>query len=84
MLNEEHLLLTSPQAMNEVLTTNVYDYAKPQQVRNFLTRTLGPGIILSEGEEHKVRSRPLVRPQSLKVFASFNESILCLHSHIAM
>lgn len=45
---------TSSQALSEVLTTKSYDFIKPQQLRNGLGRILGIGILLAEGDEHKV------------------------------
>lgn len=56
LLNQGRLLITSPQALSEVLTTKSYDFIKPQQLRNGLGRVLGIGILLAEGDEHKVRS----------------------------
>ena len=54
LLNAERLLITSPQALGEVLTTKSYDFIKPAMVRNGLGRILGTGLILAEGDEHKV------------------------------
>lgn len=54
-LNAERLLITSPQAFNEVLTTKSYEFVKPQMLRNGLGRILGVGILLAEGDEHKVK-----------------------------
>lgn len=55
ILNQERLFIASPQALSEVLTTKSYDFIKPQQLRNGLGRILGIGILLAEGDEHKVR-----------------------------
>lgn len=52
--NLERVLLTSPKALSEMLVTNVYDFEKPEVVRNSLRRITGEGILLAEGEEHKV------------------------------
>lgn len=54
LLNQERLLITSPQALSEVLTLKSYDFIKPQMVRNGLSRILGVGVLLAEGDEHKV------------------------------
>lgn len=54
ILNEGRLLVTSPQALSEVLTIKSYDFIKPQTLRNGLGRILGVGILLAEGDEHKV------------------------------
>lgn len=54
VLNEERLLLTNSKALAEVLVTKNYDFIKPSLVRAGLGRILGIGILLAEGEEHKV------------------------------
>lgn len=54
IFNEERLLVTSPKALAEVLVTKNYDFAKPSMLRHGLARLLGVGVLLAEGEEHKV------------------------------
>ena len=54
VFNEERLLITSPKALMEVLTTSNYDFVKPSMVRDGLGRILGVGLLLAEGDEHKV------------------------------
>lgn len=49
-------MITTPQAIGEVLTQNSYDFVKPAMLRNGLGRVLGVGLILAEGDEHKVSS----------------------------
>jgi hypothetical protein len=53
--NRERVLVASPKALAEVLVTKNYEFIKPTQFRNGLGRLLGIGILLAEGEEHKVR-----------------------------
>lgn len=60
LLNQGRLLVTSPQALSEVLTTKSYDFIKPQQLRNGLGRVLGIGILLAEGDEHKRQRKSLM------------------------
>ncbi|KAF6240045.1 hypothetical protein HO173_001655 [Letharia columbiana] len=60
ILNQGRLLLTSPQALSEVLTTKSYDFIKPQQLRNGLGRVLGIGLLLAEGDEHKRQRKNLM------------------------
>jgi hypothetical protein len=50
----ERLLITSPKALSEVLTTKSYNFVKPRQLRAGLGRILGVGILLAEGDEHRV------------------------------
>lgn len=47
-------MITTPQAVGQVLTQNSYDFVKPTMLRNGLGRVLGVGLILAEGDEHKV------------------------------
>lgn len=54
VFNEERLLITAPKALAEVLSTKNYDFIKPAQMRNGLGRVLGFGILLAEGDEHRV------------------------------
>ena len=55
LFNKERVMVTTPQGAAEVLNTKVYDYVKPPFIRNGLIRVLGDGLVLAEGEEHKVR-----------------------------
>lgn len=52
--NLERVVLTSPKALSELLVTKVYDFEKPKTVRQSLRRIVGDGILLAEGDEHKV------------------------------
>ncbi len=54
LFNAERLLITSPKALGEVLVQKNYDFIKPSMVRFGLGRLLGIGILLAEGDEHKV------------------------------
>ncbi|RFU76201.1 isotrichodermin c-15 hydroxylase cytochrome p-450 monooxygenase cyp65a1 [Trichoderma arundinaceum] len=58
--NRERLLITSPKALAEVLVTNNYAFQKPENVRSFLGRILGYGVLLAEGDEHKRQRRNLM------------------------
>ncbi|KAH6608737.1 isotrichodermin c-15 hydroxylase cytochrome p-450 monooxygenase cyp65a1 [Trichoderma cornu-damae] len=58
--NQERLLITSPKALGEVLVTNNYAFQKPEDVRTFLGRILGYGVLLAEGDEHKRQRRNLM------------------------
>lgn len=60
MFNAERLLITSPKALGEVLTTRNYDFVKPAHLANFLSRLLGVGVLLAEGDEHKQQRKNLM------------------------
>lgn len=52
--NLERVMCTSPKALGELLVTKVYDFEKPEIFRKSFRRIVGDGILLAEGEEHKV------------------------------
>lgn len=54
LFNVERVFVTSPRALGEVLVQKNYEFIKPQQMRMGLSRLLGVGILLAEGDEHKV------------------------------
>ncbi|CZT15982.1 related to cytochrome P450 monooxygenase [Ramularia collo-cygni] len=51
------LLLTTPEALHEVLITHAYDYQKPSPGRILLSRTTGQGLVVVEGHEHKLQRK---------------------------
>lgn len=51
------LLLTTPEALQEVLITHAYDYQKPKPGRILLSRTAGQGLVVVEGHEHKLQRK---------------------------
>lgn len=53
-LNRENVLVTGSKPLAEVLVHKSYDFAKPAKLRLGLGRILGVGLIVSEGEQHKV------------------------------
>ncbi|KAF3764976.1 cytochrome P450 [Cryphonectria parasitica EP155] len=60
LLNQERLLVISPKALAEVLVTKNYEFCKPSSVRFALSRVLGFGILMAEGDEHKTQRRNLM------------------------
>ncbi|KAI0010982.1 cytochrome P450 [Xylariaceae sp. FL0662B] len=58
--NQERLLVTSPKTLSEVLVTKNYDFQKPSTVRFGLGRILGVGVLLAEGDEHKLQRKNLM------------------------
>lgn len=52
--NLERVLLTTPRALSEVLIHKAYDFCKPELVQLQLRRVTGNGLVLAEGDEHKV------------------------------
>ncbi|VBB72721.1 Putative cytochrome P450 E-class, group I [Podospora comata] len=59
LFNQERLLPTNPKVLTELLTTKNYDFQKPSSWRWLIGRMLGIGLLLAEGDEHKVQRRNL-------------------------
>lgn len=55
--HKNRLALTNPRALADVLVHNTYDFEKPRQVRNFLRKVLGDGLIITEGDDHKFQRK---------------------------
>lgn len=53
--NRERVLVISPKALGEVLVSRCYDFEKTEIARISLSRITGRGLLISEGELHKVR-----------------------------
>lgn len=51
-MDVEHISITSPKALGEVLTIRPYDFVKPSQFLN-MDKLLTDGIVLAEGDEHR-------------------------------
>ncbi|KAI1854763.1 hypothetical protein JX266_000881 [Neoarthrinium moseri] len=67
--NAERIVLTSPEALHEVLVTKNYSFPKPASLRETAGRFLGLGLILSEGNAHKTQRRnmnPAFAPRQIK------------------
>ncbi|KAK5628450.1 hypothetical protein RRF57_004165 [Xylaria bambusicola] len=60
MANRERVLITGPKALSEVLVTKNYVFEKPPGLRNSIGRILGEGILLAEGDEHKIQRKNLM------------------------
>jgi len=51
------LLATTPEVVKQILNENAYDYAKNEVTRSFLRRFLGDGLIVVEGNQHKLQRK---------------------------
>jgi len=58
--NQERIFVTSPKGLAEVLVTKNYEFIKPEHLRYSLGRLLGVGLLLAEGDEHKMQRRNLL------------------------
>jgi cytochrome P450 len=57
---QDRLLLTSPEALADVLVKRPYDFQKPEPLRKFLRQVLGDGLVIVEGEEHKFQRKHIM------------------------
>ena len=55
MFNLERVAVVKPAALADVLVYQSYCFEKPAPLRKGISRILGMGLFLSEGEVHKVR-----------------------------
>ena len=54
IFNAERLILTTPKAIGEVLVQKSYEFIKPTFLRGGIAQILGVGLVLAEGDEHRV------------------------------
>jgi hypothetical protein len=78
--NMERLTITSPAVLSEILVSKAYDFAKPLVIQQTLRRVLGSGILIAEGEEHKVRKK---QQCAFRLFISFS-LVLSLTNHFVV
>jgi cytochrome P450 len=57
LFNVNSLVITDPKGLAEVLVTRTYDFEKPVQLRNFLRRIIGDGLIIVEGDVHRFQRK---------------------------
>ncbi|EAW10845.1 cytochrome P450 [Aspergillus clavatus NRRL 1] len=57
--NQERVLVTSVEALNDILVTKASHFTKPMAVRKRLSYITGNGLLLSEGGVHKTQRRAL-------------------------
>ncbi|TRX89771.1 hypothetical protein FHL15_009361 [Xylaria flabelliformis] len=60
VINAERIIVTTPEALAEVLTTKSYQFKKPDIVVTALKPIAGDGILLAEGDQHKTQRRTLL------------------------
>ncbi|KAF5269047.1 hypothetical protein FOXYS1_42 [Fusarium oxysporum] len=58
-LGVERILIISPKALTEVLTTKSYNFRKPDLIVSELKQATGMGVLLAEGSEHKFQRKVL-------------------------
>jgi cytochrome P450 len=58
--NIERVLVVGQEALSEILVSKVYDFPKSESLRIKLLRFTGNGILLAEGDEHRMQRRGLL------------------------
>ncbi|EED14749.1 cytochrome P450, putative [Talaromyces stipitatus ATCC 10500] len=58
--HSEQVLVTGIKALNEILVLNASSFGKPESVRRRLYSFAGNGLLLAEGETHKVQRKGLM------------------------
>ena len=56
LFNQDRVFITSPRGLSEILTQKSYEFIKPPALTYGIGRLLGYGVVLAEGNEHKVDS----------------------------
>lgn len=60
IFNSERILPVTPAALSDVLVTRNYDFEKPAPLRKGISRFLGLGLFLAEGDEHKRQRKNMI------------------------
>ncbi|KAL8661661.1 MAG: hypothetical protein Q9168_008363 [Polycauliona sp. 1 TL-2023] len=58
--NLERLAVVSPAALADLLVHKCYDFEKPPQLRKGISRILGLGLFLAEGDVHRMQRKHLM------------------------
>jgi hypothetical protein len=55
IFNKEIVILTDPKAITQPFQTDSYEYVKPMNSKRIVKYLLGNGLVVSDGQDHKVR-----------------------------
>ncbi|RFU35065.1 hypothetical protein B7463_g1297, partial [Scytalidium lignicola] len=88
--NQERLLVTSPEALKEILVSKTAHFVKPQSVKHRLSRVTGNGLLIVEGEEHKAQRKSLMPAFSFRhikdlypiFWSKARELVICLEKEV--
>ncbi|OAA73378.1 cytochrome P450 78A3 [Cordyceps fumosorosea ARSEF 2679] len=58
--HREYVFVTSPAALAEITVSKAYEFEKPRALREVFGSVLGHGLVLVEGQEHKLQRRNLL------------------------
>ncbi|CAO3631482.1 unnamed protein product [Cunninghamella blakesleeana] len=57
--NHPRILITDPELVKQVLTTDEFEFIKPPETKQFLSLFLGEGILVTEGSIHRYQRKML-------------------------
>ncbi|KAI9827286.1 MAG: hypothetical protein M1832_005424 [Thelocarpon impressellum] len=60
IFNVDRVMVTTPKGLSEVLVQKSYDFIKPPSFIGALSRLLGVGVLLAEGDEHRMQRKKLM------------------------
>ena len=52
--NQERIVVLSPKAIADLLVNKSYDFIRPEIARTQLSKVTGEGLLVAEGDVHKV------------------------------
>jgi hypothetical protein len=59
LFNRERLFATSPEAMSDIFVRRSDDFIKQPFLKHSFGKVVGVGVLLAEGDEHRVRLIPM-------------------------
>jgi hypothetical protein len=62
VFNNEVLILTDPKAIAQPYQSDAYEYVKSINGKKIIEQVLGNGLVVAEGQDHKVRSSNIFAP----------------------
>ena len=66
----ERLSIADDDALNHMCNRNPYNFPKPDRARQWMTRILGDGVLLAEGNPHKLQRKTLAPGFSIQSIKS--------------
>ena len=78
VFNRERIMPVSPKALGEVLVHKNYEFVKPRELKVGLGRLLGDGILIAEGNVHKVKDHEL----SILLYRVTNDVLQTQRKHL--
>ncbi|KAI8628017.1 cytochrome P450 [Xylariaceae sp. FL1651] len=81
LFNTERVIVATPEALAEVLTTKSYQFKKPQAFVTGLEPITGMGLLLTEGDQHKAQRKALLPAFSFRHIKQLYSVMWKISSH---